>query len=946
MGGPAGDAHRAEGFSCMVRVVHGSQSSLGIRTIRGCAFSVVQYLCCATSCATRHRIEGCAGMSAKKRNDERSSHGNGNPSSDIRQTESERMADLRASQRDFLTQYANDVVILADDEAHILEVNDRASSVYGYTREELLDMSLADLHPLGARDCAREELKLVKRDGSRVFESTHARKDGVQCHMEVSSRAIHSGGRTIYLALERDVTERKVAEMALRESEGRYRMLAESSPLAIFVSQNDKVIVVNAACVILFGASAPEDLSGKSTLELFHPDSQELISQRISAGGIPAPLVEARIVRIDGTLLNVSAAAFLLEEQGLRAVQIVMRDITERKDAEVAQLESEEQLRLAVQDAPLPLMIHAEDGEVIHVNRAWTELSGYSILDIPTIEGWTTKAYGEGAESVREDIERLYSLSGREDEGEYSVRTADGSTRVWDFSNSPIGKLPDGRRIVMSAARDITERKQAEKAVVERSERLQSLLDNAPYGAHMYELMPNDRLVLVGYNARAVEMLKVDHEALLGHTLEEAFPGNVGTETPKAYRRVARDGGTFSIEMNSYDEGSIKGVFEVYAFSTGPNQVSVFFRDITELKRVEETLRQSESRYRALAESSPLGIFVTKRDQVILVNPACAELFGASSDDLIGKSALGLFHPDSQDSVRERICEDAENVPLIEVRIVRLDGTPVDVEASASVLVDQGVNAIQVVLRDITERKKTVDQLLARTEDLASSNAELEKFAYVASHDLQEPLRMVASFVQLLQRRYAGKLDSDADEFIGYAVDGATRMQTLINDLLAYSRVGTKGDPFLPSDLEIVFRDVLRSLERLIDESGATVTHDHLPTVVCDPTQIGQVFQNVVTNAIKFSDGEAPKIHVSAREAEGQWVFSVKDNGIGLESQYFERIFVIFQRLQARVDYAGTGMGLAICKRIVERHGGHIWVESALDVGSTFYFTLRDGKEE
>ena len=886
-------------------------------------------------------------MSAKKRDDERSSHGNGKPSSDIRQTESERVADLHASQRDFLTQYANDVVILADEEAHILEVNDRASSVYGYTREELLDMSLADLHPLGARDCAREELKLVKRDGSRVFESTHVRKDGVQCHMEVSSRAIQSGGRTLYLALERDVTERKVAEMALRESEGRYRMLAESSPLAIFVNRDAKVVVVNAACVVLFGASAPEDLIGKSTLELFHPDSQVLISERISAGGIPAPLVEARIVRLDGTLLNVSLTAFPLKEQGLSAIQIVMRDITERKRAEAAQLESESQFRRAVRDAPMPIMIHVEDGEVIQVNSAWTDLTGYSILDIPTITAWTEKAYGEGAASVHGDIDKLYSLKQREHEGEYTIRTATGATRVWDFSSAAIGELPDGRRMVMSVAGDITERKQAEAAVVERSERLQSLLDNAPYGAHMYELMPNDRLVLVGYNARAVEMLKVDHEALLGHTLEEAFVGNVGTETPEAYRRVAREGGTFSIEMNSYDEGSIKGVFEVYAFSTGPNQVSVFFRDVTELKRAEETLRHSESRYRALAEGSPLCIFVTRKDKVFLVNPACVELFGASSpDELIGRSALSLFHPDAQALVRERIREDSETVPLVEVKILRLDGTPVEVEAASSVLVDQGVNAIQVVLRDITERKKMVDQLLARTEDLASSNAELEKFAYVASHDLQEPLRMVASYVQLLQRRYAGKLDSDADEFIGYAVDGATRMQTLINDLLAYSRIGTKGDPFLPSDLEIVFRDVLRSLERLIDESGATVTHDHLPTVVCDPTQIGQVFQNLVTNAIKFSDGESPKIHVSARESEGLWVFSVKDNGIGIESQYFERIFVIFQRLQARIDYPGTGMGLAICKRIVERHGGHIWVESTLDVGSTFYFTLRDGKEE
>jgi len=886
-------------------------------------------------------------MSAKESDDSSGERAADGAPRDVQQSESERVSELRASERDFLTRYANDVVILADDQGRILEVNDRASSVYGYTREELLDMSLADLHPLGARDCAMEELAHVKHQGSRVYESTHARKDGAQRYMEVSSRSIQSGGSTLYLALERDVTERKMAEQALRQSEARYRAIAEGSPLAIFVTRQDAIIFANSACTALLGASSPDDLIGRSTLGLFQPDSQALLAVQIQEECGTVPPVAARILRLDGASVDVEVCASAFVDQDGAAIQVVLRDITARMEATAAQSESAAQLRRAVQDAPVPIMIHAEDGEVIHLNRAWTEITGYTILDIPTIVDWTRNAYGDQAAPVREDIDSLYSLEKRKDEGEYTIRTAAGATRVWDFSSAVIGKLSDGRRLVMSAARDVTERRQAEAALAERSARLQALLDNAPYGAHMYELMPDNRLVLVGYNARAAQMLKIDHEALLGQTLEEAFPGNIGTATPEAYRRVAREGGTFSVEQNSYDSGVISGVFEVYAFSTGVNQVSVFFRDVTALKRAEETLRQSESRYRGLAEGSPLGIFVTRQDKVILVNAACVELFGASApDELIGRSAIELFHPDSRELVRERIREDSETVPLVEVKILRLDGTPVDVEAAASVLVDRGVNAIQVVLRDVTERKRMVDELLARTEDLASSNAELEKFAYVASHDLQEPLRMVASYVQLLQRRYTGQLDSDADEFIAYAVDGATRMQTLINDLLAYSRVGTQGDPFSPSNLETVFSDVTRSLERRIDESGATVTHDPLPTVTCDPTQIGQVFQNLIVNAIKFHEGEPPRVHVSADRADGQWVFSVADNGIGIEPQYFERIFVIFQRLQARADYPGTGMGLAICKRIIERHGGRIWVESTFGQGSTFYFTLSDGKEE
>jgi PAS domain S-box-containing protein len=236
-----------------------------------------------------------------------------------------------------------------------------------------------------------------------------------------------------------------------------------------------------------------------------------------------------------------------------------------------------------------------------------------------------------------------------------------------------------------------------------------------------------------------------------------------------------------------------------------------------------------------------------------------------------------------------------------------------------------------------------------QAQELQRSNAELQQFAYVASHDLQEPLRMITSYLQLLERRYQGQLDADADDYIGFAVDGAARMSELLRGLLAYSRVGTQGQPFEPTDTQVILEQVLANLKLAVDESEATITHDQLPTVMADPIQLAQLFQNLVGNALKFRRDVPPKIHVHAeRQAHGSagegalWLFSVRDNGIGIEPQYAERIFVIFQRLHTRDKYPGTGIGLALCKRIAERHGGRIWVESEPGNGSTFFFTIPD----
>jgi light-regulated signal transduction histidine kinase (bacteriophytochrome) len=271
----------------------------------------------------------------------------------------------------------------------------------------------------------------------------------------------------------------------------------------------------------------------------------------------------------------------------------------------------------------------------------------------------------------------------------------------------------------------------------------------------------------------------------------------------------------------------------------------------------------------------------------------------------------------------------------------RKNGSDFPIEIMLSPLESADGTLVTAAISDITTRKKAEADLLQKVEELNRSNEELGQFAYIASHDLQEPLRMVASYTQLLSKRYKGRLDSDADEFISFAVDGASRMHRMIQDLLAYSRVGTKGKELLDASSEEGLQQALMNLRGAIEDSAALVTHDPLPAVMADEMQLTQLFQNLVGNAIKYQNPGVPRVHVSAVKNGGKkWIFSVQDNGLGIDSQYFEKIFGMFQRLHKREEFAGTGIGLAICKKIVERHGGSISVESELGQGSTFRFVL------
>jgi len=628
----------------------------------------------------------------------------------------------------------------------------------------------------------------------------------------------------------------------------------------------------------------------------------------------------------------------------------VQRENSRRGLAEEGFRVSEEKFKLlldGVQDYAIFML--GPLGQVASWNAGAERIKGYGAKEILG-KNYSCFFTQEDIERGRPDeILRMTAANGRHEEQGMRVRK-DGSRFLASVIFTALRDADGNLRGYSEISHDLSESKEA-------GAKYRGLLEAAPDAI----VVVNQGGEIVLLNMQAEKQFGYHRDELVGQkvtniipegfaerliaddlrTVEDALAQQIGTGIELTGRR--KNGSEFPIEIMLSPLESAEGIL-----------VTAAIRDISVRKDAEKHLAQMEGRYRGLLEAAPDAmVVVNQKGEIVLLNVQAEKQFRYHRDELVGQEVTNIIPVGFAERLLAddlRSAEDALAQQIgtgIELIGRRKDGSEFPIEIMLSPLESADGILVTAAIRDISVRKSSKEHLVKTVTELKRSNDELQQFAYVASHDLQEPLRMVASYTQLLAQRYKGRLDSDADEFIAYAVDGSNRMQGLIKDLLAYSRAGANGKALHEISSENALKEALTNLRATIEESGAVVTHDLLPAITMDETQLVQFFQNLVGNAIKYRTPEVPHVHVSAAKNGGhEWTFCVRDNGMGIDPQYFERIFIIFQRLHGREEFKGTGIGLAICKKIVERVGGRIWVESKLEKGSTFCFALpeRDGK--
>jgi PAS domain S-box-containing protein len=852
-----------------------------------------------------------------------------------------------------------------------LRVNRALCDITGYSEEYLIGSGFHSIaHPADYDpDLHYVPWMVVGEVSDYEVEKRLLHAEGHTIWAQLTTSIVRDGeGRPIYLISQiQDVTERKQAERDALESSQRLQSIIDNTTALVYTKDREgRYGLINRRYEMLHGIRREETV-GKTYEEVLPPDvaeAQEADDLKVLHSGLTLELEEVVPTR-DGPRTFLTTKFPLVDpDRPTRtpyAVCAIAHDITDRKRAEEALRASEEHFRQIVNTAHDAFVAMDTAGVVTAWNPkaeetfGWTELEAVgqsmALLIIPPRY---REAHFRGLERFLETgrgalFDKRFEMPALHRDGhEFPIELTITPLRI------------NGAYVFNAFMHDISDRKAADEQIRLLADIVESsgdaIVRTTPEGVITAWNRGAERQF--GYASteavgKSIEMLDgPDQAGAFAGTGESTLAGNElsGLEIQVRHQDGRTVDVSLTVSLIRDPDGGVAGL-------------SYIARDITERKAAERAVRDLQDGFRAAFDHAPIGVALESIDPqssgaLLQVNRSLCEITGHSAHELLETTLERLTHPDDLEEERKllsRLRAGEISSYSLEKRYLRPDGSTVWVMHNASTVYNPAGRMLYVIaqVEDISDRKAAQeslslahDELERRAQDLERSNTDLQQFAYAASHDLSEPLRMVRSYVQLLARRYEGKLDADADEFIEFAVDGVTRMQALIDGLLMYSRAGTSEYAIGPVDCSEIVEAALMMLKARLDDTEAEIVIEPLPTVQADEAQLAQLFQNLIGNAVKFVSGRKPRVEVSAERREDEWCFSVADNGIGIDPKHADRIFAVFQRLQGRGEYEGSGIGLAICKRIVERHGGRIWVESQPGEGSTFRFTIPDSTEQ
>jgi PAS domain S-box-containing protein len=879
-------------------------------------------------------------------------------------------------------------------DGHLGLVNKAFEKLTGYSREELKDTDWSKiLTPNKFRDMENEKLKVLQSTGKPVrYEKEYIRKDGTIIPIELLVHIIKNedGSPEYYYSFITDISERKRTEKYKQEllekeqqlteeltvsneelqstfeelqvtneelmnqeeellkinkafelSERRYRNILDNLQDAYIRTDKDGIIIMaNTSAARMYGYDSPQDMNGIKALSFYkNPEDRIYFIEELEKHG-KLENNEVEALKKDGALFFTSQNAqfYYDENRRVQGTETLVRDITERKKFEESFRENEERLRLAQTSGNVGVWDWNTITNGLNFTPELEQLYGLNPGTIKTYNDWRQLTHPDDIEII--EHERDEKIANHEQfDLEFRIFHKSGEIRWLSAKGGGIYNQDGDLTRVLGINMDITKRKNAEEELKKRV----ALLDISYEAIFSWDLDKGIR----SWNHGA--------EMLYGYALDEAIAcvshDLLKTQFPiefEEFQDILTKEKKWTGELVHTTKDGKKIIVEtrqqMIQDSSGINVIIETNRDITEKKKAEEDLKQSQKLLQDVINGFPSPIFVKDTEgRFLIINNKLEELLGVKNEELKGKTDYDIITKELAEYYMvndQKVLEEGKPI-VIEEEAEMIDGHHTYIANKFPIYDNKsepyGVGSIST---DITERKILENQMKITMDELKRSNEELERFAYVSSHDLQEPLRMVTLYSQLLERRYKDSLDSDADDFIEYIVENAKRMKQLIDDLLDYSRVTNQAKEFENVDLEKILDVVLINLSGSMDENTFKVTHKPLPTVLADQNQMLQVFQNLITNATKFHGKKPPEINISAENGDNEWIFSISDNGIGIKPEHQKQIFDVFKRLHNRDEYPGTGIGLSIVQKIIKHHGGRIWVESEPGKGSTFYFTI------